>query len=224
MTIWQSILTSVILPRIQSNPFGRWISQSHLLGSPIIVEESDSSEQPSFSTERPNREDFNVTSQKFNALVKEIHINIATSAKWLRFYWGKSNISHKTLHHIIISALNNDLTIATDASVKYGRVAHAFCYATLKKGNVLFSTGSKVPGPHRFYRAEIASIMSVISLIDIILTTAGIQSQPITLHTDSETSITTATNLYLNTLRYLISNDIDVALQLQHVCETNTDN
>ena len=134
------------------------------------MEESDSSEQPSFSTERPNRKDFNVTSQKFNALVKEIHRNIATSPR-------KSTISQKTMHHIIISALNNDLTIATDASVKYGRAAHAFCFATLKKGNVLFLTLSKVPGPHRFmtcYRAEMASIMSAISLIDIILTTAGI--------------------------------------------------
>ena len=65
------------------------------------------------------------------------------------------------------------------------------------------------------------SIISAISLLDIILTTAGMTSHPVTLHTDSETSITTSINPRLNTLHYVISNDIDVALQLQHVCKNN---
>ena len=143
----------------------------------------------------------------------------------MQLFWGKSKLSHTALYQIIKNALKDDLVIATDASVKYGRAAHTFCFAHGRKGTVFFSTGSKVPGPTRFmasYRAEMASIMSAISLIDIILTTAGITSRPITLHTDSKTSITTSTNPRLNTLHYVISNHIDVALQLQKMCRENS--
>lgn len=214
----------MILPLIKASPTGRWISQSHIVGSPVIIEESDYNAAQCAGNARPKTSDFTVTSPKFAELVKAIQKTINESPKWLRSFWGKSTFTHRVLYQIIISAIRNDLTIATDGSINFRQAAHAFCFATINKGHVLFSTGSKVPEPYRFmtsYRAEMISILSAISLIDIILRIAGIQKQPITLHIDSEPSITTSTIPRLHTLHYVLSNDIDVALELQWVCKTN---
>ena len=224
IAIWQIILKSLILPRLQANPLGKWLRMSHIVGSPVIVDDKASIEMYEQQQNKPTLKDFNVTSPKFANLVQAIQQKIKDSPKWLRLLWGSSKLSHRTIYQIIRNVLRDDLVIATDASVKYGRAAHVFCFARGRKGIVLFSTGSKVPGPIKFmtsYRAEMVSIMSAISLIDLVLTTAGITSHPITVYTDSETSITTSTNPRLNTLHYVISNDIDVALQLQHVCRNN---
>ena len=59
------------------------------------------------------------------------------------------------------------------------------------------------------------SIIAATTLIDTVLNSVGIISTPIMLFTDSETSITTSKNGKLNTLHFVISNDVDVALQLR---------
>ena len=84
-------------------------------------------------------------------------------------------------------------------------------------------TSSKVEGPAQFltsYRAEMVSVIAVTTLIDTILTSIGQREKRIQLYTDSETSITTSKNGRLNTLHYVISNDIDVALQLKQTTST----
>ena len=98
-----------------------------------------------------------------------------------------------------------------------GLAAHGFCYANKKNGDVIFSSGSKVEGPIKYmssYRAEMVSIIAAITLIDGILTCAGLKDVRICLYTDSATSILTSKNSKLNTLHYVLSNDVDVALQL----------
>ena len=83
-----------------------------------------------------------------------------------------------------------ELVIATDASVDKDHAAHAFCFASRKKGAVLFSCGSKVEGPGKHltsYRAEMMAIIAATELIDTILSTVGMTKQPIPLYTDSET-------------------------------------
>ena len=64
------------------------------------------------------------------------------------------------------------------------------------------------------------SIIAATTLIDTILTSIGQRGERIPLYTDSETSITTSKNGRLNTLHYVISNDIDVALQLKQTIST----
>ena len=158
---WRSILTSLILPRLKANPLGEWVHQSHIVGAPVIVEDDCVYEPVCKQHPNPSEKDFVITSPKFAALVRTIQTRIKKSEKWLRYFWGKSKLSHRTIYNIIRSALNDDLVIATDASVKYGRAAHAFCFAGYNKGNVIFSTGSKVPGPTKHltsYRAEMTSI------------------------------------------------------------------
>ena len=58
------------------------------------------------------------------------------------------------------------------------------------------------------------AIIAATELIDTILSTVGMTKQPIPLYTDSETSIMASRNTRLNTLHYVISNDIDMTLQL----------
>lgn len=41
----------------------------------------------------------------------------------MKLFWGKSKLSHLALYQIIRNALRDDLIIATDASVKFGRAA-----------------------------------------------------------------------------------------------------
>ena len=131
--------------------------------------------------------------------------------------WGASRFTLKSSFNIIKLASTNQLVIATDASVDKSHAAHAFCFAFRKKGTVLFLSGSTVEGPGKHltsYRAEMTAIIAATELIDTILSTVGMTKQPIPLYTDSETSIMTLKNTRLNTLHYVISNDIDMALQL----------
>ena len=120
-------------------------------------------------------------------------------------------MSHKCIYNIVKLALTNKLVLATDASVNEGHAANAFCFSSGDKARVIFSSGSKVEGPTKTltsYRAEMVSIITAVTLIDMILSTFGIIDKNITLYTDSETSITTSINPRLNTLHYVISNDI----------------
>ena len=74
--IWQSILTSIILPRIKANPLGKWIRPSHLAASPIIVEEEMCEAIEYKKLPQPTVHDFNVTSPKFARLVQRIREKI----------------------------------------------------------------------------------------------------------------------------------------------------
>lgn len=58
------------------------------------------------------------------------------------------------------------------------------------------------------------SIIAATELINTILSTVQIKTKYIPLYTDSKASIKTSKNTRLNTLHYVLSNDVDVALQL----------
>ena len=212
--LWDSIISSIILPRVQSIPLGPRISHSHLDISPVYEEKQNAN----FETIVPlNEKELVITSPKFCRAVNAIQKNLRLSPRWKRHIWGASRFTHKSLYNIIKLAATKQLAIATDASVDKGYAAHAFCFASRKKGKVVFSSGSKVEGPGRHltsYRAEMTSIIAATELIDTILSTVGMAKCHIPLYTDSETSIVTSKNTRLNTLRYVISNDIDMALQL----------
>ena len=130
----------------------------------------------------------------------------------------KINLLPKTIHRLITLAKTKRLVLATDASVDQGHVAHGFCFADKLYGNVIFSSGSKVEGPGEFltsYRAEMISIIAASTLADTVLKSVSIVSTQISLYTDSETLITTSKNGKINTLHFVTSNDVDVALQLK---------
>ena len=216
LPIWKSIIRTMIMPRVISTPPNRWVSTSHLTSPTTPPPHNSNTNEPILLED----DDICVTSEKIDKAVKLIHKNILQSPKWLKHILGKSKLSHKCIHRLLTLAHNKRLVLATDASVNEGKAAHRFCFADEKKGSVIFSSGSKVEGPHDFlssYRAEMTFIIAAVSLIDTILSSVGMTNTAIILHTDSETSITTSRNQKLNTLHYVISNNIDAALQLQQI-------
>lgn len=218
-SIWNSIILTVILPRVQNNSLGRWVTTSHL-----HTDNTLSQTQPSTaSSYKLAAQSIQITSPKFREAVTHIWKNIDNSPKWLRHIWGKSKLSPKCLQRILSLAKSEQLVIATDASVDEGHAAHGFCFSMKHRADVIFSSGSKVEGPPKTlssYRAEMISIIAAVTLLDTILSTVGLINCKLILYTDSETSITTSSNPKLNTLHYVISNDIDVALQLHHTMRT----
>ena len=213
--VWNSIIATIIMPRIKQRPLGRWISFSHLMDGPAETRDNRTSDKgESFELLQPST---GITSNTFYTAVTNIYRCLSEAPRWKRHIWGDSKLTHSTLFQIFQLAHKGDLAIATDASVDEGRAAHAFCFASKTKGNVIFSSGSKVEGPidhTNSYRAEMTSIIAASTLIDLVLSTFGMRKKRISLYTDSETSIVTSKNGRLNTLHFVISNDIDVALQL----------
>ena len=216
--LWKSMITSFIIPKLRLLPLGTWRKQTHqILLEPINMKKI----QKKFKHEYPTLilEDVALNSKLFSKVVQRINTTMRSADKWKQSIWGIKGIPRKTIHTILFEYLRGNLIAATDASVKYGRAGHAFCYANKKTGKILFSSGSKVCGSIKFttsYRAEMMSIIAGLTLLDLILRAAGISKAKVVLHTDSETSILVTKNSRLNTLHYALTNDIDVALQLRH--------
>lgn len=157
------------------------------------------------------------TSNKFRAVVQYIQDTIALSPYWLRHIWGDSRLTHWSIYTIVKLAIKRRLYIATDALVKQGHAAYSFCFADKKKRKVIFKSGSKVEGPLKHitsYGAEMALIIAALHVVDTILSTVGVTKIIVPLYTDSESFILTSKNHCLKSLHYVISNDIDVVLQL----------
>ena len=215
ISIWNSIMATIIIPHINQRPLGRWISFDHLDSNVQTTtnDNADANKLEAITT------DLGITSSVFRAHVEKIRDTIKKSQKWKRHIWGESKLTHSCIFKILKLAHKGDLALATDASVNDGHAAHAFCFASKSKGKVIFSSGSKVEGPTchvNSYRAEMTSIIAATTLIELIYNCFGLCNKRISLYTDSETSITTSKNGKLNTLHFVISNDIDVALQLHH--------
>ena len=218
INIWNSIIATIVYPRIMARPLRKWISFSH-------ISSNMHPPAPMCDDQDSDRFDFNsgITSPKSKKVVDSIHKAIKSSPRWMRHVWGESKLTHKCIFKLLRLIKNSDFAIATDASVSEGIAGHAFCFASKTKGSVIFSSGSKVEGPvlhTNSYRAEMTSIIAATTLIDTILQSVGIVDRRIGLYTDSETSITTSKNSKLNTLHFVLSNDIDVAMQLHDTIST----
>ena len=219
LVLWDSIIMSIILPKIQSLPLGPHVAQSHL----DITENAIYTNQLKKNTFYLKPNEIAPTSPKFAVALQRIQNAIQWSPRWKRHICGKSTLNPRSLYQILKLATIKKLAIATDASVDNGNAAHGFCFADRRKGKVIFSSGSKVEGPARHltsYRAEMVSIIAAMELVDTILSSVGIDSLYIPLYTDSEASITASKNTKLNTLHYVLSNDIDVTLQLHESLQT----
>lgn len=219
--LWDAIILSMILPCLFSLPLDRKLSQSHLettLNGDVAPAENQD-RRISLSPK-----DLRVTSTRFQRAVEYIHHNIKTSESWKRHIWGNSILSPRVLCTTIKLAISKNLIIATDASVDQGKAAHAFCFAEKKKGRVIFTSGSKVAELESYltsYRAEMISIIAATELITLILRTVGVSDTRVDLYTDSDTSIMSSKNTKLNTLHFVLSNDIGVALQLKQTLDNN---
>ena len=192
--LWDSIITSLILPRLKCLPPTQKVSISHLDND--TETKTECSENP-FTTVNLSHDDIKINSSKFKKAVECIHNNMRRSEPWKRHIWGKSILSPKALHDVITLATAKNLIIATDASVDQGYAAHVFCFAKKKNGRVLSSTGSKVEGPKNHltsYRAEMTSIIAAVELFALIMRSVGISKTRAPLYTDSETSIISSKN------------------------------
>ena len=219
IVLWDSIIMSIIFPRLQSLPLSPRVSQSHL-DVPLNI--PTKTKAYTTTSIKLDQKDIALISPHFHMAVQHIKRTIQSSPRWKRHIWGKSTFNHRSLYNILQSAMNKRLAIATDASVNQGDAVHGFCFADRRKGTIFFTSGSKVEGPARHltsYRAEMTSIIAGTELIDTILSAVGLQASYIPLYTDSETSIMTSKNNRMNTLHYVLSNDIDVVLQLKETLD-----
>ena len=242
ISVWKSILNSIIIPKVQHLPLGKWTSKTHQETSTQSVDSTEAETTEVENTEVKITEveitkNASTSQKKIKLTIDEIYFDskilanvcdninkrIKEAEKWKLHSWGIKSVPRKTLHVILFEYMRNNLIVVSDASVKYGRAGHAFCFANKKTGKVLLSGGSKVHGNFEFttsYRAEMFSIIAAITLLDLILQTAGITKAKVHFYTDSEASITATKNHKLHTLHYVLTNDMDVANQLYHEWKT----
>ena len=91
ITLWDSIIYSIILPRVQSVPLGRRISHSHLDTSPIYEDLHKTNCEHNVSLQK---KDIEITFPAFCNAVNAIQEKIRLSPKWKKNIFGALRGSH----------------------------------------------------------------------------------------------------------------------------------
>ena len=231
---WQYILKSVIQSKLDNNPLGAWLGQSHQSWTHFSSENGRivasnrgrwEKQQHKYCFQKeslilPQYADFDERKQK---LYGRGNIEIYPYSmendepRWWQSNWGvqPSFNEFKNLHNTIKSRV---IVGVSDGSVTETKAGHAWCFSDVLNENVLMEGAAIVHGDIRELNSYRAEAMGVLALVTIIAKLESIFKTGygnISIYCDSRAVVQKIKKDVESSTKYSMENDIDAILAIR---------
>ena len=235
LEIWNSILSSFIVPCLQNKPLGIWIQKSHqmttctmnsqkcivLFDGTYYAQNRDGTYTRT-DNEYDCHEQCEVISDIQNVVAAVIQIENASDQpnpeKWIQRNWGTFQYNQEIGETLYDNLQKNNLIGFSDGSVLDGVMAHAFCFAKRDTSEVICSGTAPVDFPKSFatsYRAESCGALALLTLLDVVIGDKNIQDVTVPICIDNMETVKTMQRNMAHTMSTVMRDNQDIYIELR---------